>query len=143
MIAPDVGGGFGQKVMFPYPDELLVPLAAIELGVPVKYIEDRRENFIGSNQERKQIHHIELYSNKKGEVLALKDFFLHDTGAFIPYGIAIAQVASTSIAGPYRIPISMFSSRLYIRRLSQLLLTEGGTAASLLCNRKSHGSIGG
>ena len=104
VIAPDVGGGFGQKVMFPYPDELLVPLAAIELGVPVKYIEDRRENFIGSNQERKQIHHIELYSNKKGEVLALKDFFLHDTGAFIPYGIAIAQVASTSIAGPYRIP---------------------------------------
>ena len=74
VIAPDVGGGFGQKVMFPYPDELLVPLAAIELGVPVKYIEDRRENFIGSNQERKQIHHIELYSNKKGEVLALKDF---------------------------------------------------------------------
>ena len=46
VIAPDVGGGFGQKVMFPYPDELLVPLAAIELGVPVKYIEDRRENFI-------------------------------------------------------------------------------------------------
>jgi len=104
VIAPDVGGGFGQKVMFPYPDELLVPMAAIQLGYPVKYIEDRRENFIGSNQERKQVHNIELYATKEGEVIALKDFFLHDTGAFIPYGIAIAQVASTSIAGPYRIP---------------------------------------
>lgn len=104
VIAPDVGGGFGQKVMFPYPDELLVPMAAMELGYPVKYIEDRRENFIGSNQERKQIHDIELYATKEGEVIALKDFFLHDTGAFIPYGIAIAQVASTSIAGPYKIP---------------------------------------
>ena len=104
VIAPDVGGGFGQKVMFPHPDELLVPLAAMELGLPVKYIEDRRENFISSNQERKQIHHIELYSTKDGDVIGLKDFFLHDTGAFIPYGIAIAQVASTSIAGPYRIP---------------------------------------
>ena len=104
VIAPDVGGGFGQKVMFPHPDELLVPLAAMELGMPVKYIEDRRENFISSNQERKQIHHIELYATKDGDVIGLKDFFLHDTGAFIPYGIAIAQVASTSIAGPYRIP---------------------------------------
>ena len=37
-------------------------------------------------------------------MIGLRDFFLHDTGAFIPYGIAVAQVASTSIAGPYRIP---------------------------------------
>lgn len=103
VIAPEVGGGFGQKLAFPYADEILVPYAAIKLGRPVKYVEDRRENFIGSNQERTQIHHIELYATKDGEVLALKDEFLHDTGAFIPYGIAVAQVASTSIAGPYRI----------------------------------------
>ena len=104
VIAPNVGGGFGQKVLLFYPDELLVPMAAMKLGRPVKYIEDRRENFVGSTQERTQIHHIELYAKKTGEVIALRDSFLHDTGAYIPYGIAIAQVASTSIAGPYRIP---------------------------------------
>ena len=104
VIAPNVGGGFGQKVLLFYPDELLVPMAAMQLGRPVKYIEDRRENFIGSSQERTQIHDIELYAKKTGEVIALRDSFLHDTGAFIPYGIAIAQVASTSIAGPYRVP---------------------------------------
>ena len=104
VIAPNVGGGFGQKVLLFYPDELLVPMAAMELGRPVKYIEDRRENFIGSSQERTQVHEIELYAKKSGEVIALRDSFLHDTGAFIPYGIAVAQVASTSIAGPYRIP---------------------------------------
>ena len=104
VIAPDVGGGFGQKVLLFYPDELLVPMAAMQLGAPVKYIEDRRENFIGSSQERTQIHTIELAALKTGEVIGLRDFFLHDTGAFIPYGIAVAQVASTSIAGPYRIP---------------------------------------
>jgi carbon-monoxide dehydrogenase large subunit len=104
VIAPDVGGGFGQKVLFFYPDELLVPMAAMQLGRPVKYIEDRRENFIGSSQERTQIHVIELAALKTGEVIGLRDIFLHDTGAFIPYGIAVAQVASTSIAGPYRIP---------------------------------------
>ncbi len=104
VIAPDVGGGFGQKVMMFHPDELLVPMAAMQLGRPVKYIEDRRENFIGSSQERTQIHCIELAAKKSGEVIGLRDSFLHDTGAFIPYGIAVAQVASTSIAGAYRIP---------------------------------------
>jgi CO/xanthine dehydrogenase Mo-binding subunit len=104
VIAPDVGGGFGQKVLLFYPDELLVPMASMRLGRPVKYIEDRRENFLGSSQERTQIHTIELAALKTGEVIGLRDFFLHDTGAFIPYGIAVAQVASTSIAGPYRIP---------------------------------------
>jgi carbon-monoxide dehydrogenase large subunit len=104
VIAPPVGGGFGQKVLLFYPDELLVPMAAMQLGRPVKYIEDRRENFVGSSQERTQIHYIELHAKKTGEVVALRDSFLHDTGAFIPYGIAIAQVASTSIAGPYQIP---------------------------------------
>jgi aerobic carbon-monoxide dehydrogenase large subunit len=103
VIAPNVGGGFGQKIML-YPDELLVPMAAMQLGRPVKYIEDRRESFVGSTQERTQIHCIELAAMKSGEVIGLRDSFLHDTGAFIPYGIAVAQVASTSIAGPYRIP---------------------------------------
>ena len=104
VIAPNVGGGFGQKIMMFHPDELLVPMAAMKLGRPVKYIEDRRENFIGSSQERTQIHYVELAAKKTGEVIGLRDSFLHDTGAFIPYGIAVAQVASTSIAGAYRIP---------------------------------------
>jgi CO/xanthine dehydrogenase Mo-binding subunit len=104
VIAPDVGGGFGQKVLLFYPDELLVPMAAMRLGRPVKYIEDRVENFLGSSHERTQIHNIELAALKSGEIIGLRDSFLHDTGAFIPYGIAVAQVASTSIAGPYRIP---------------------------------------
>lgn len=104
VIAPDVGGAFGQKVMLFYPDEVLVPFAAMQLGRAVKFIEDRNENFISSNQERTQIHELELAATKDGEVLGLRDSFLHDTGAFIPYGNAVAQVASTSIAGPYRIP---------------------------------------
>jgi aerobic carbon-monoxide dehydrogenase large subunit len=103
VVSPDVGGGFGTKVMF-YPEEVLVPLAAIRLLRPVKWVEDRIEHFIGSTHERKQIHDIEVAATKDGVVLALRDRFLHDTGAFIPYGIAIAQVASTQLPGPYRIP---------------------------------------
>jgi carbon-monoxide dehydrogenase large subunit len=104
VIAPDVGGGFGPKVLFPYSHEIMVPLATIELGRPVKYIEDRAENFVHMSQERTQIHTVELAATSSGEVLGVRDKFIHDTGAFIPYGIAVAQVASCQIAGPYRIP---------------------------------------
>ena len=104
VIAPDVGGGFGQKLMLFNPDEVLVPLAAMELKQAVKYIEDRNENFIASNQERTQIHTLELAATKDGDVIGLRDYFLHDQGAFIPYGMAVAQVGATCIAGPYRIP---------------------------------------
>src|ERR1700731_3499553 len=67
VIAPDVGGGFGQKVHLFYPDELLVPMAAMQLGRPVKYIEDRRENFIGSSQEGNEKPAIELAALKTGD----------------------------------------------------------------------------
>jgi carbon-monoxide dehydrogenase large subunit len=104
VIAPDVGGGFGPKVLFPYSNEILVPFASRDLRRPVKWIEDRAENFVHMTHERTQIHEIELAATKDGVVLGLRDRFIHDTGAFIPYGIAVAQVASTQIAGPYRIP---------------------------------------
>ena len=104
VVAPNVGGGFGQKIMMFHPDEIIVPFAAMQLDRPVKFIEDRVENFIGASQERAQIHEVSLAAMKDGTVLGLRDSFIHDTGAFIPYGIAVAQVASTSIAGPYRIP---------------------------------------
>ena len=104
VIAPDTGGGFGTKIMMFYPEELLIPWAAVNLGEPVKWVEDRAEHFVGSNHERKQIHDIELAATCDGDVLGLRDVFLADTGAYIPYGIAVAQVAAGQIAGPYRIP---------------------------------------
>ena len=103
VIAPDTGGGFGTKVMMFYPEEVLVPFAAMDVGVPVKWVEDRSEHFVGSNHERTQIHHLELAAKRDGTVIGLRDSFVHDTGAYIPYGIAVAQVAAAQIAGPYRI----------------------------------------
>ena len=53
MIAPDVGGGFGPKAIF-YPEEAVIPAAALKIGRPVKWIEDRREHFLCATQERDQ-----------------------------------------------------------------------------------------
>ena len=52
VIAPDVGGGFGVKIVHPWPEEVLVPWAAIRLGREVKWAEDRREHFVAAAHER-------------------------------------------------------------------------------------------
>src|SRR5207248_3102960 len=81
VIAPDVGGGFGPKIMLFYPDELLVPYAAMQLGRPVKWTADRQEHFTAVNQERGQVHEVGVGLGGDGRLLALQDDFLHDGGA--------------------------------------------------------------
>ena len=103
VIAPDVGGGFGAKIMLFYPEEILVPLAAMRLGRPVKWTEDRREHFISASQERGQLHRIEVAVDEDGRVLALRDRFLHDAGAYTPYGIVVPLITAAQLPGPYRI----------------------------------------
>jgi carbon-monoxide dehydrogenase large subunit len=103
VIAPDVGGGFGTKIMMFYPEEILTPLAAIRLGRPVKWIEDRREHFIAANQERGQIHEVEYAFDDQGTLLAVRDIFLHDTGAYTPYGIIVPIITACTLPGPYRL----------------------------------------
>ena len=103
VIAPDVGGGFGTKIMLFYPEEILVPLAAIRLGRPVKWIEDRHEHLIAANQERGQIHDVDVAVDGDGRILALHDRFVHDAGAYTPYGIIVPLITSTQLPGPYRL----------------------------------------
>jgi carbon-monoxide dehydrogenase large subunit len=104
VIAPDVGGGFGPKIMLFYPDELLVPYAAMQLGRPVKWTEDRSEHFTAVNHERGQVHEVEVGFDGEGKVLALTDDFIHDAGAYTPYGIILPIITAAQIPGPYRVP---------------------------------------
>ncbi len=103
VIAPDVGGGFGVKIMHPWPEELLVPWAALKLDHPVKFTEDRREHFISAHHEREQLHTVEVGFDDDGRVLGLSVDFLHDHGAFIPYGLIVPIITSTQLLGPYAI----------------------------------------
>jgi carbon-monoxide dehydrogenase large subunit len=104
VIAPDVGGGFGPKIMLFYPDELLVPFAAMRLGRPVKWTEDRQEHFVATNHERGQVHEVEVGFDGEGRVLALSDDFIHDGGAYTPYGIILPIITAAQVPGPYRVP---------------------------------------
>ncbi len=102
VIAPDIGGGFGVKINHPWPEELLVPMAARALGRPVKYIEDRREHFISTAHERGQQHHVEVGFDDAGRLLGLDVRFWHDHGAYTPYGLIVPIITSTQLLGPYK-----------------------------------------
>jgi CO/xanthine dehydrogenase Mo-binding subunit len=104
VIAPDVGGGFGPKIMLFYPDELLVPFATMQLGRPVKWTEDRQEHFTAVNHERGQAHEVEVGFDDQGHVLALDVDFIHDAGAYTPYGIILPIITAGQVPGPYRVP---------------------------------------
>jgi len=103
LIAPDVGGGFGPKVMMFYPEEVLVPFAAMRLRRPVKWIEDRREHFFATTHEREQVHDVEVAVAADGTLLGLKTTLLHDSGAYTPYGIQVPIITVTTLPGPYRL----------------------------------------
>jgi carbon-monoxide dehydrogenase large subunit len=104
VIAPFIGGGFGPKIMMFYPEEVLLPWAAMRLRRPLKWIEDRRENFYATTQERLQIHDAELAIAADGRILGVKDTFLHDTGAYDPYGLTVPINSQCTLLGPYVVP---------------------------------------
>lgn len=104
VIAPFIGGGFGPKIMMFYPEEVLIPWAAMRLNRPIKWIEDRLEHFFATTHERGQIHEAELAVTKDGKILGIKDVFLHDTGAYDPYGLTVPINSQCTLLGPYVVP---------------------------------------
>lgn len=109
-IAPDVGGGFGVKIMHPWPEEVMVPWAARQLGKAgisneVKWVEDRREHFISSAHERAQVQEVTLGFDDDGRLLAFDFTIWHDNGAYLPYGIIVLINTATQVLGPYK-PVS-------------------------------------
>jgi carbon-monoxide dehydrogenase large subunit len=103
VIAPAVGGGFGTKAPF-YSEEAVIPAAAMKLGRPVKWQEDRREHFLSATQERDQVWHIAIAVDSDGTILGLRGKMRHDTGAFVPWGIIAPYIAATTFPGPYVVP---------------------------------------
>ena len=104
VVAPFIGGGFGPKIMMFYPDEVLLPWISMRLGRPVKWIEDRFENFFSTTQERGQVHESEIALTSDGRILGVKDVFVHDTGAYDPYGLTLPINTQCTLLGPYDVP---------------------------------------
>src|SRR5438552_75198 len=117
VIAPDVGGGFGAKLIV-YPEDVLIPLLAMRFGRPVRWLEDRVEHMLTATQERTQTHTVEVGFDDEGRVLALRDAFVHDTGAYTPRGLVVPLLTAGTMSGPYRIPnIEVSFTSVYTNRV--------------------------
>ena len=104
VITPYIGGGFGPKIMTSQADDVLLPIIAMKLNRPIKWIEDRRENFLATTSERDQIHYAEIALKKDGTILGVKDVFYHNTGAYDPYGMTVPLNTQTHTISNYNVP---------------------------------------
>jgi carbon-monoxide dehydrogenase large subunit len=99
-----VGGGFGVRGEL-YPEDLIVCFAAMKLGRPIKWIEDRREHLLAANQSREQSHRIRAAVDSQGRILGLDAVVHHDQGAYVrTHGARVADMTIGLLLGPYRVP---------------------------------------
>jgi len=106
VISPDVGGGFGTK-MIVYAEDLAISAAARLIGQPVRWTADRREDLLTSMHAREQIHRIQAAVRNDGRVLGIRIRIEASNGAHAIWpmtaGLDSGQ-ASANVTGPYDIP---------------------------------------
>ena len=103
VIAPDVGGGFGQKLTIP-PEYIAVCLLSRLQGKPVKWIETRSENLTAGGHSREQLHQLEAAFSKNGILLGLRDKITLDVGAYLDSRISGQALCSVyGLFGPYKL----------------------------------------
>ena len=103
-IEPDVGGGFGIRGEF-YPEDFLIPFVAMQVGKPVKWIEDRLEHLQSANHSRQVRCEIEIAAKRDGTLLGMRAHVYGDMGAYIrTHGGLVPASTASLLTGPYRIP---------------------------------------
>jgi aerobic carbon-monoxide dehydrogenase large subunit len=112
-VALDVGGGFGGKGHV-YPEDLLITFLARRLGRPVRWIEERREHLMSATHSRDQLHDVEVAFDDEGHILALRDDYLVDCGAWNPIGSGVAYNTAVHLTGPYKIENLAASGKIVV-----------------------------
>jgi carbon-monoxide dehydrogenase large subunit len=101
IIAPDVGGGFGSKLNV-YAEEALALALARKTGRPVKWIEDRGENYVATIHGRGVLHDCTLAGTEDGKILGMKFVELADMGAYFQLLTpGIPELGGWVYMGPY------------------------------------------
>jgi aerobic carbon-monoxide dehydrogenase large subunit len=105
VIAPEVGGGFGSK-LYLYPEEVIVATLARMTGRPVKWIEERRENYVATTHGRDQVQYVEVAAKRDGTITGLRVKSIANMGAYLStFAPGIPTILfGLMLAGNYRIP---------------------------------------
>ncbi len=82
VIAPRVGGGFGSKIRVG-PEEALALVLARKLGQPVRWVEDRSENYLATHHGRDVIQEIELAADENGKIKGYRVHLKASMGAYL------------------------------------------------------------
>jgi carbon-monoxide dehydrogenase large subunit len=103
VVAPDVGGGFGEKGCL-YPEEVAVPYLSVLLKRPIKWVEDRQENMLAFHGRGHTVD-VEAAVQRDGSILGMRVRIVADLGAYFLLSTPTVPVlTSHRITGPYRIP---------------------------------------
>jgi carbon-monoxide dehydrogenase large subunit len=105
VIAPDIGGGFGSK-LYLYPEEVIVATLAKTTGRPVKWIEERRENYVATTHGRDHVQYVEVAAKRDGTITGLRVKCIANMGAYLStFAPGIPTILfGLMLAGNYRIP---------------------------------------
>lgn len=111
VVTPDLGGGFGPKLVI-YPEDVVVCLAALRLHRPVKWIEDRREHFIATTQERDQYWDAEIALDDAGRIRGVRGALIHDHGAYTARGVNVPFGSAQALTLAYEVPAYRLAVKL-------------------------------
>ena len=103
VVTPEIGGGFGPKLVF-YGEEAVAAFAALELQRPVKWIEDRREHFISTTQERDEIWEMAIAVDADARIRGVRGRLIHDNGAYMVRGVNVPYGAASTLTLAYVVP---------------------------------------
>jgi aerobic carbon-monoxide dehydrogenase large subunit len=103
VVTPDIGGGFGNKAGM-YSEDVLIPFAAQLLGRPVKWLEDKGEQLVGSNHSRQQDFDIEMAFDANAKIVGLRYSVKIDAGGYLTFPVVLSYLGMCHMLGPYHIP---------------------------------------
>ncbi len=117
VIVPEVGGGFGSKLNV-YPEEMVAAFATMQLGRPVKWIEDRSENLAVTVHGRDQVDYIEVAATREGRVTGLKVHGISDLGSYSQLFTDVIMIAFgfPVACGSYDIPVHLSADVVFTNK---------------------------
>ncbi len=125
VIAPDVGGGFGSKIVW-YPELFAAPVVAKLLRRPVKFAQTRSEAMLQMSPGRDQEHEIEVGFDRDGRIKALRMVVTQNLGAYPdPTGLGLPVLTTWMAAGAYRIPDVQTSFRTIVTNTTPVAAYRG------------------
>jgi carbon-monoxide dehydrogenase large subunit len=125
VIAPDVGGGFGAKIVW-YPELFIAPLLSKWTGRPVKFAQSRSEAMTQMTHGRGQVHDVDVGFERDGRITALRLVITQDLGAYPdPTGLGLPVLTSWMAAGCYRIPKVVTGFRTVVTNTTPIAAYRG------------------